>query len=254
MNKSFSRNFILIIYIVSFINGSDKTYFQQDIKYDIDVTLNDKEHSLFGFEKIEYTNNSPDTLDFIWFHLWPNAYKNDSTAFAKQQIRMNNLRFSNSEIKDRGFIDSLNFIVNGIKTNMEEHPEWIDVIKLILPNKLLPNQSIIIETPFYVKLPLVFSRLGHSGNHYEITQWYPKPAVYDHKGWHEMPYLNMGEFYSEFGVFDVKITLPEDYRIMATGDLVNNEDEYRWLDSLSILGDSLHVLSKKGRPFFSKSI
>ena len=80
MNKSFSRNFILIIYIVSFINGSDKTYFQQDIKYDIDVTLNDKEHSLLGFEKIEYTNNSPDTLDFIWFHLWPNAYKNDSTC------------------------------------------------------------------------------------------------------------------------------------------------------------------------------
>ena len=125
MNKSFSRNFILIIYIVSFKNGSDKTYFQQDIKYDIDVTLNDKEHSLLGFEKIEYTNNSPDTLDFIWFHLWPNAYKNDSTAFAKQQIRMNNLRFSNSEKKDRGFIDSLNFIVNGIKANIEEHPEWI---------------------------------------------------------------------------------------------------------------------------------
>ncbi len=72
---------------------------------------------------------------------------------------------------------------------------------------------------FIVKLPLVFSRLGHSGKHYEITQWYPKPAVYDHKGWHQMPYLNMGEFYSEFGIFDVKITLPKDYRLMATGDL-----------------------------------
>ena len=245
MNKHFSRHLIFIIYIISFINGSDVKYFQQDIKYEIDVTLNDKEHSLSGFEKIEYTNNSPDTLDFIWFHLWPNAYKNDSTAFAKQHIRMNNLRFSNSEKKDRGFIDSLNFIVNGTRTNIEQHPEWIDVIKLILPNKLLPNKSIIIETPFYVKLPLVFSRLGHSGNHYEITQWYPKPAVYDHKGWHEMPYLTMGEFYSEFGVFDVKITLPVDYRIMATGDLVNGQDEYRWLDSLSILGDSLHALSKK---------
>jgi len=245
MHKYFSRYFIFIFFLVSLIHGNDVQYFQQDVRYEIEVTLDDKDHSLSGFEKIEYTNNSYDTLDFIWFHLWPNAYKNDSTAFAKQQIRMNNMRFANSEIKDRGYIDSLNFVVNGIKADVIQHPEWIDVTKIMLPNKLLPNQSVIIETPFYIKLPLVFSRLGHSGQHYEITQWYPKPAVYDQKGWHEMPYLNMGEFYSEFGIFDVKITLPADYRIMATGDLVNAANEIRWLDSLAIAGDSLHALSKK---------
>ena len=95
------------------------------------------------------------------------------------------------------------------------------------------------------------SRLGHTGKHYEITQWYPKPAVYDHLGWHPMPYLDMGEFYSEFGSFDVKITLPEKYRIMATGDLVNGEAEYAWLDSLAQEGDSLHTLDKKA---FKKAI
>jgi hypothetical protein len=109
---------------------------------------------------------------------------------------------------------------------------------------LKPGQTINIETPFFVKVPKVFSRLGHTGKHYEITQWYPKPAVYDSKGWHPMPYLNQGEFYSEFGTFDVKITLPKDYKVMATGDLVNGEEEYAWLKGLTAFTDSLNSLSK----------
>ena len=108
-----------------------------------------------------------------------------------------------------------------------------------------PGETITIETPFFVKLPKVFSRLGHSGKHYEITQWYPKPAVYDKDGWHQMPYLDMGEFYSEFGTFDVKITLPKEYRLMATGDLIDGETEYAWLDSLALEGDKLHQLERK---------
>jgi len=234
-----------ILLLVQFLYGNGNPYFQQMVKYEIDVTLNDSAHTLSAFERLEYTNNSPDTLEFIWFHLWPNAYKNDSTAFAKQQIKFGSRRFADSDEEDRGFIDSLDFFVDGIKATWETHTDWIDVAKIMLPNHLLPGKSVIIETPFFIKLPLVFSRLGHSGKHYEITQWYPKPAVYDHKGWHPMPYLNMGEFYSEFGIFDVKITLPKDYRLMATGDIVNGEDELHWLDSLAAQGDSLHVLPKK---------
>ena len=232
-----------ILLLVQFLYGNQ--YFQQMVKYEIDVTLNDTTHTLSGYEKMEYINNSPDTLEFIWFHLWPNAYKNDSTAFAKQQIKSGSRRFANSDEEDRGFIDSLDFLVDGIEAKWENHANWIDVAKIMLPNLLLPGKSVIIETPFFIKLPLVFSRLGHSGKHYEITQWYPKPAVYDHRGWHPMPYLNMGEFYSEYGIFDVKITLPKDYRLMATGDLVNGEDELYWLDSLAAQGDSLHLLPKK---------
>ena len=234
-----------ILLLVQFLYGNGNPYFQQMVKYEIDVTLNDSAHTLSAFERLEYTNNSPDTLEFIWFHLWPNAYKNDSTAFAKQQTKSGSRRFADSDEEDRGFIDSLDFLVDGIKAKWETHTDWIDVAKIMLPNHLLPGKSVIIETPFFIKLPLVFSRLGHSGKHYEITQWYPKPAVYDHKGWHPMPYLNMGEFYSEFGIFDVKITLPKDYRLMATGDIVNGEDELHWLDSLAAQGDSLHVLPKK---------
>ncbi len=217
-------------------------YFQQQVAYDITVTLDDSAHTLSAHEKIEYTNNSPHALEFIYFHLWPNAYKNHETAFAKQKERFLSTSFLFSKEKDRGYIDSLNFSIDGVETNWEYHPDWIDVAKVQLPNPLLPGQTITIETPFFLKIPKVFSRLGHSGKHYEMTQWYPKPAVYDHKGWHPMPYLDMGEFYSEFGSFDVKITLPENYRVMATGDLVNGEAEYAWLDSLANAGDSLHAL------------
>ena len=229
--------------LFSFIHSEE--YFQQDVTYDIDVTLNDSNKTLSAFEKITYKNNSRDTLNFIWFHLWPNAYKNDSTALAKQFIRLGSTRFLYTKEKDRGYIDSLDFYVDGVKANWNFHVDWVDVAKINLPKPLSPGQVILIETPFFVKLPKVVSRLGHSGKHFEITQWYPKPAVYDNEGWHPMPYLNMGEFYSEFGTFDVKITLPEDYRIMATGDMINEKEELAWLDSLSSIGDSLKNLTKK---------
>ena len=245
------RKYIISILFISICLGNRPNYFQQHIAYDIEVTLDDSAHTLDAYEKIIYTNNSPDTLDFIWFHIWPNAYKNTETAFAKQRERFLNTSFIFSEEKKRGYIDSLNFTVDGIKTDWEYHPDWIDVAKVELPKSLPPGNVVSIETPFFVKLPKVFSRLGHTGKHYEITQWYPKPAVYDHLGWHPMPYLDMGEFYSEFGSFDVRITLPEEYRIMATGDLVNGEAEYAWLDSLAQEGESLHALDKKA---FKKAI
>ena len=236
----------LITFFIGILAGQvPNEYFQQHVAYDIEVTLNDSTHTLSAYEILEYTNHSPDTLDFIWFHLWPNAYKNTETAFAKQRERFLRSNFIFSEEKDRGYIDSLDFHIDGEKAHWEYHPEWIDVAKLNLNNPLYPGGKITIETPFFVKLPKVFSRLGHSGKHYEITQWYPKPAVYDHKGWHPMPYLDMGEFYSEFGSFDIKITLPENYRIMATGDLINGDIEYAWLDSLAAVADSLHALDEK---------
>jgi len=79
-----------------------------------------------------------------------------------------------------------------------------------------------------VQLPYNFSRGGHDGESYQVTQWYPKPAVYDKNGWHPMPYLEQGEYYSEFGGFDVRITVPKNYVVAATGEL-QNEQEKQWL-------------------------
>ena len=77
---------LFMFLLLSLIRSEE--YFQQDVTYDIDVTLNDSNKTLSAFEKITYKNNSRDTLNFIWFHLWPNAYKNDSTALAKQFITL----------------------------------------------------------------------------------------------------------------------------------------------------------------------
>ena len=199
-------------------------YWQQQVNYTIEVSLNDKEKSLNAFEKITYTNNSPDTLTFIWFHLWPNAYKNDKTAFAEQTLQNGSTKFYFSSEESKGYINQLDFKVNGGNATIEEHPQHIDIIKLVLPKPLAPKQSINITTPFFVQLPNNFSRGGYVGETFQITQWYPKPAVYDAKGWHEMPYLDQGEFYSDFGNFKVQITLPENFIVAASGELQNKEE------------------------------
>ena len=203
-------------------------YFQQQVNYTIDVTLNDVQNTLDAFEIINYTNNSPDTLQYIWFHLWPNAYKNDRTAFSDQLLRSGRTDFYFSDENKRGYINRLDFKVDGVTSTLQEDSQNIDVAKLILPTPLLPGETIKISTPFHEKIPFNFSRGGYVDHTYQITQWYPKPAVYDRTGWHPMPYLDQGEFYSEFGNFRVQITVPETYVIAATGEL-QNKDELKWL-------------------------
>jgi hypothetical protein len=207
-------------------------YWQQQVNYTIDVSLNDKDHELDGFEKIEYINNSPDTLKFIWFHCWPNAYKNDKTAFTDQALENGSTKFYFSNQEQKGYINRLDFKVNNITAVVEDHPQHIDIVKVVLPSPLPPGQKIIITTPFHEKLPYNFSRGGHDGQSYMATQWYPKPAVYDKYGWHPMPYLDQGEFYSEFGSFDVSITVPKNYVVAATGELQNAEEK-EWLKTRS---------------------
>lgn len=204
---------------------STRSYWQQETNYKIDVSLNDKNHTLKGFLTLEYINNSPDKLDFIWFHLWPNAYKNEKTAYAQQIFRdKEEGRKRWKEMKDKGSMDSLNFLVNGQKATIEEDKENIDIIKLILPKPLQHGEKATITTPFFVKIPTYSSRSGHLDQSYIICQWYPKPAVYDKKGWHPIPYLDQGEFYSEFGSFQVNITVPNSYVIGATGTMQNADE------------------------------
>lgn len=201
---------------------------QQRADFTIDVSLNDQKHTLDGFERILYTNNSPDTLHFIWFHIWPNAYKNDKTAFSDQLLLNGNTRFYFSSPEERGYINRLDFKVNNVTAELKDHPEHIDIVQVILPTPLPPGRQVTITTPFHVQLPYNFSRGGHEGQSYQVTQWYPKPAVYDAKGWHPMPYLDQGEFYSEFGNYDVSISLPTNYVVAATGEL-QEAAEREWL-------------------------
>ncbi|MGN6249212.1 MAG: M1 family metallopeptidase, partial [Ginsengibacter sp.] len=146
---------LLLIWILFFgqISKAQTSYWQQYLHYNIDVKLNDKEKQLSGNEKIVYINNSPETLTYIWFHIYPNAYKDNKTAFV-QQVRHD--RDYGGQLSKKylgGFIDSLDFKVNGEKVKTEPHPQYNDIIKLLLPKPLQPKDSIIITTPFRVKLP-----------------------------------------------------------------------------------------------------
>ncbi|RYZ22931.1 MAG: M1 family peptidase [Chitinophagaceae bacterium] len=196
---------------------------QQRVDHRIDVQLDAAARTLDGFERITYFNRSPDTLRAIWFHLWPNAYKNDRTAYVEQQLRNGDTRAYFSDEAERGYINRLDFRVNGQVARTEDHPQHIDIVRLLLPAPLAPGDSALITTPFHVKLPRNFSRGGYEGRSIQATQWYPKPAVYDAQGWHPMPYLDQGEFYNEFGNYEVSITLPADYVVAATGSAVGGD-------------------------------
>ncbi|MFL5743491.1 MAG: hypothetical protein ACJ751_02415, partial [Niastella sp.] len=219
---------LLLVSVIGYSAIGQDAYWQQEVHYTIDVSLNDTEHSLEGFLKLRYINHSPDTLRFVWFHLWPNAFKNDRTAFTEQTLQNGKTDFYFSPREKRGYINRLDFRVANTTLKTEDHPQYIDIIKVYLPTPLLPGQETEITTPFHVQLPANFSRGGHTGHSYQVTQWYPKPAVYDHFGWHPMPYLDQGEFYGEFGSFDVRITVPDKYVVAATGEL-QNEAEKQWL-------------------------
>lgn len=226
------KKIVSFLALVVLINtGFAQTYFQQEVNYSIHVKLDDVKHELSGDETIEYINNSPNDLSFIYMHLWPNAYKDNSTAMAKEFLRHGDNSFYHAKKEDRGYIDLLDFKIDGQAAKYELLKDSTDICKLHLNQPLKSGSKITITTPFHVKIPSgEFSRLGHIGQSYQITQWYPKPAVYDRNGWNYMPYLTQGEFYSEFGSFDVSITLPKNYVLGATGDMVDGDKEQEWLN------------------------
>ncbi len=225
--------FVCLLIFVTFSRTIAQEYFQQEVNFKINVTLNDKLHELSAFETIEYINNSPNTLQLLYFHLWPNGYSSNQTELAKQlfTIKGKQKLFDDPEL--RGYIDSIDFEIDGLPVQWNLLPGQPDICQITLNKPLLAGNSIKITTPFHVKIPKgVTSRLGHIGESYQISQWYPKPAVYDQSGWHPMSNQDQGEFYSEFGSFDVSITLPENYIVGATGNL-QNAAEIKMLDRLA---------------------
>ncbi|MBS1615661.1 MAG: M1 family metallopeptidase [Bacteroidetes bacterium] len=215
------------------ISAPAQPYFQQHVDTRLSVRLDDQKQMLHGFEQLRYSNHSPDTLFFLYLHLWPNAYSSDRTYFCAQQVLQGNTAFYFSTPEEKGFIDSLSFRVNGEAAPYFSDPGYPDIARLELPQPLAPGASLELETPFRVKIPKVFSRLGHTGQAYYISQWFPKPAVYDRNGWHPLPYSDQGEFYSEFGSYDVRITLPKNYVVLATGECLDRT-ETDWWNQLSL--------------------
>jgi len=241
------KKFLFLLTMMTALQLKAQDRFQQQVNYTINVELDDKKHSLGGEETIIYKNNSPDSLHDLYFHIWPNAYKNDETALANQLSKQGSNRFTVAKDNDLGYISGLSFRTEGKAIDWEYLEDTIDVCILHLKKPLPPSESMELSIDFRVIIPSSdLSRLGHKDEAYYISQWYPKPAVYDTNGWNYFPYLEQGEYFSEYGTFDVNITLPKNYVVAATGDLPAGDPELRWLDSISVstrkLTDVLRVL------------
>ncbi len=213
--KSFLTTFLLLFSCSIFAQD----YFQQEVNYKIKASLDDEAHTLTGEVLIEYVNNSSVDLTEIYFHLWPNAYKNTETTFAQQKKRQGSGKFWFAETDKRGGFDEIAFYSNQKELQWTSYDKQPDMVVVTLNEPLQSGATTEITIPFVEDIPSSFSRLGHVGQSYQMTQWYPKPAVFDKEGWKPMPYLDQGEFYSEFGRFEVYITLPENYVVGATGTL-----------------------------------
>ena len=124
-----------------------QSYFQQQVDYTIDVRLDDAKHILHAQERFTYTNNSTTALDTLWMHLWPNAYRDRTTALCEQMDRMGDLSLHFATEEEHGWIDSLDFRANDTKLAWGYHAQHPDIAWIKLPSPLPPKMSITISTP-----------------------------------------------------------------------------------------------------------
>ena len=189
-------------------------------RYTIQVSLDDRHHSLDGSLKLNYTNPSSDTLNFIWFQLWPNAFKNDRTAYSEKMLDSGRNDFYFSEKDQKGYINRLVFRSGNDILSQEDHPKYIDIIKVKLARSLPPGEATIISSSFHVQLPYNFSGFGHIGHLYNIQNWYPSVAAYYSNGWHPKPFT--GQQQEVNADYEVSVTVPKKYVLQTNGQLLDS--------------------------------
>ena len=209
-------------------SGQDSARWQQHVAYEMDVRLYADRHQMAGTQRLVYQNNSPDTLRHVFYHLYFNAFHPQSMMAERNRV----LPDPDSRIVPRIFNLSPSEVgwhrVESLKQNGQPVPFTIDdtVMRVALAEPILPGASAVFEMAFRSQVPLQTRRSGRDsreGIDFSMSQWYPKVAAYDERGWHADPYVGR-EFYAPFGTFDVRITLPADYVVGATGVLQNPED------------------------------
>ena len=227
--------FLMIFSFLSMPFFAQTPGWQQKVKYTIDVKLDVETNIMKGKEVITYWNNSPDTLDKIFVHLYWNAFQpgsmmDERSRSAGQIILGRNakgeiVRDWDSRVSDR--ISKLTPEEIGyqkidiVRVNGKEIVPEINqtIMKIPLTNKILPRTSSVIEIVFEAQVPLQIRRAGRDsqeGVRYSMAQWYPRIAGYDHRGWHPYQYIGR-EFYGPFGEFNVNITLDKKYMVAGTG-------------------------------------
>jgi len=210
---------------------------QQQADYQMNVTMDVKNFQYKGTQKLTYTNNSPDTLRVVFYHLYFNAFQPNSEMDSKLQSipdpdrrMVNNLgtdknpiyqnriaKLSPSEI---GLLRITAMSQDGQKATFSHEST---ILKVTLPTPILPHSKTILDMTFEGQVPVMIRRAGRNspdGVALSMAQWYPKMVAYDHQGWHTTEYLGR-EFYGVWGNFDVKITLDKTYVVAGSGVLQN---------------------------------
>ena len=200
-------------------------YFQQRADYDIRASLDTGTKTLRGEYTLRYTNNSPDTLTFIWMQVEQNAFKaNSLNSFVfPPDSRFGARGFEGGDIIDRFEQVPSGRTGRGTALNMRTEGT---VMKVDLAEPLAPGKSATFDVAWHFLVPEHGAdRMGREGSLFELAQWYPRLCVYDDvRGWNTEPYLGQGEFYLEYGDFTYEVTVPAGYIVAGTGTLDNPRD------------------------------
>ncbi|HWR32792.1 MAG TPA: M1 family metallopeptidase [Chitinophagaceae bacterium] len=203
-------------------------YWQNRADYKINCTLDTAKHGVSGEVEINYTNNSPDNLKFLWLQLDQNIYKKDSRATATTTEAGG--RWANAKFTDGYVIKSISVEANGKSftpknivsdTRMQV---WLQDALKAAGGKVKMNIKFEFIIPEYGT-----DRMGRlktkNGIVYEVAQWFPRMCVYDDiQGWNTLPYLGAGEFYLEYGDIEFSITAPADLIVAGSGELINPQE------------------------------
>lgn len=212
-------------------------YWQQHVDYTMAIDMDVNTYKYSGTQKLVYTNNSPDVLNKVFYHLYPNAFQPDSEMDARLKSiadpdgrMVNNLgtkaepnyesRISKLDPDEIGYIKVTSLLQDGKPVT---HETQGTILMVTLNTPIQPGEKTTFDMVFDAQVPLQIRRAGRNskeGVALSMAQWYPKLAEYDDEGWHADPYIAR-EFYGVWGDFDVKITIDKNYIIGGTGYLQN---------------------------------
>lgn len=197
-------------------------YWQNRADYAIEATLDTVRNEIRATGRLHYENNSPDALQFLWLQLDQNIFAEGSInqLTAPPPLVFAGVPFN---MTGAGFIGG--FTIDRLEANGRALPRylWDTMLRVDLPSPLAPGEAITLDLAWRFPIPeMGAGRMGRDGRLYEIAQWYPRFAVYDDvNGWNTLPYIGAGEFYLEYGDFDVRLSVPASFIVAATGTLEN---------------------------------
>ncbi|HLF51530.1 M1 family metallopeptidase [Flavobacterium sp.] len=235
---------ILLLAMLSLSFGNvlaqKSTYWQQKADYKMEVAMDVKTYQYKGKQELVYTNNSPDTLRKVFYHLFLNAFQPGSEMDMRlRNIKdpdgrmVNKIKVGEKEIKESriknlkpneiGFLRVSNFKQDGVAATAKEVET---ILEVTLAKPILPGEKTTFTLDFDGQVPVHIRRSGRNnaeGVALSMAQWYPKLAEFDFEGWHADPYIAR-EFHGVWGNFDVKITIDKNYILGGSGYLQNKNE------------------------------